>query len=333
MINRLVILLFVGCLVTACTTSPNVVLVRNQGPAQGSTYSISYLAKPGIDYRTEIDSILFQVDKSMSLWDPNSTISKINRGEKVAPDPLFTRVFKRSRQISKDTEGAFDITVAPLVKYWGFGPDKHSVIDSARVDSLRKFVGYLRLPAQLDSNRLPRGMQLDMNAIAQGFTVDLIAEFLMNKGITNFLVEVGGELSTSGRTVDGKIWTIGVDKPQENLDPENRFQVILSLDSLSLATSGNYRKFWVDEKTGMKYTHTINPKTGYPAKNNLLSATIIADNAMDADAYATACMVFGVEKAKKFVLENKNLEAYFVFSDSEGNWQVWQTPGFKKMVL
>lgn len=330
--KKLIFAVFISTMIS-CGTEPEIVLVRNHGPAQGSSYNISYVTKPGIDYRRQIDSILFEVDKSMSLWDPQSTISKLNRGEKLKADPLFQRVYKRSRQISKDTEGAFDITIAPLVNYWGFGPENHGDFDSARVDSLRNFVGYLRLAPNIDSTGLPKGIQVDMNAIAQGFTVDVIADFLHSKGIDNYLVEVGGELRASGRNVEGKVWTIGIDKPQENLDTANRFQVILALDSLALATSGNYRKFWVDEKTGMKYVHTIDPKTGYPVKTRLLSATIIARNAMDADAYATACMVLGLEKAKKLILENRQLEAYFVFSDLEGNWQIWETPGFEKMKL
>lgn len=316
-----------------CSTEPEIVLVQNHGPAQGSTYNISYLVSPGIDYRRQIDSILFEIDKSMSLWDEQSTISKLNRGEVVVPDPLFIEVFKKSKQISRETLGAFDISVAPLVSYWGFGPQEHGKLDSARVDSIRAFVGFRKLVNVLDSNKLPKGMKVDMNAIAQGFTVDVIAQFLFSKGVTNFMVEVGGELRTSGRTIDKRIWTIGVDKPQENLDTENRFQVILALDSLALATSGNYRKFWVDEETGMKYVHTINPKTGYPVKTRLLSSTIITDNAMEADAWATVCMVVGLEEAIKLINENRNLEAYFVYSDLEGNWQIWQSEGFAKMVL
>ena len=333
MIRNVVFFAFSFVLLLACSTEPEMVLVRNHGPAQGSTYNISYVVAPGVDYRKQIDSILFEIDKSMSLWDKQSTISKLNRGEKVKPDPLFKKVFIKSKQISRETLGAFDISVAPLVNFWGFGTQEHGVIDSARVDSIRAFVGFRKLVNVLDSNRLPKGMMVDMNAIAQGFTVDVIAEFLYAKGISNFMVEVGGELRTSGKTIDKRLWTIGIDKPQENLDPENRFQVILALDSLALATSGNYRKFWVDEETGMKYVHTINPKTGYPVKTRLLSATIITDNAMEADAWATVCMVVGLEEAIRLIKENRALEAYFVYSDIDGNWEIWQSDGFAKMVL
>jgi len=333
MIKRILFIAASSVVLLACSTEPEIVLVQNHGPAQGSTYNISYITSPGIDYRKQIDSILFEIDKSMSLWDKQSTISKLNRGEKVKPDKLFAKVFVKSKQISRETLGAFDISVAPLVSYWGFGPQEHSKFDSARVDSIRNFVGFRKLVNVLDSNRLPKGMKVDMNAIAQGFTVDVIAEFLYKKGITNFLVEVGGELRTSGRNAEGKIWTIGIDKPQENLDAANRFQVILALDSMALATSGNYRKFWVDENTGMKYVHTINPKTGYPVKSRLLSATIIADNAMEADAWATVCMVVGLEEAIKLINENRSLLAYFVYSDIEGNWEVWQSPELAKMIL
>lgn len=316
----------------SCNNTADMVLVRNYGPAQGSTYSISYIAKPGVDYRHQIDSILFELDKSMSLWDKYSTISRLNAGDTVELDYHFSEVFKKSQYISEETSGSFDISVAPLVNYWGFGPDGQGNPDSTRVDSIMQLVGYEKIKFLLDSNFLPPKMKIDMNALAQGYTVDVISDFLLGKGIQNYLVEVGGELRASGKNLEGKIWRVGIDKPKENVDPENRFQVIVALDGMALATSGNYRKFWVDEKTGVKYVHTINPKTGFPIRTRLLSATIIANNAMEADAWATACMVVGLKKAQDFLLARPELKGYFVYSDLDGKWKVWHTPNFEEII-
>ena len=180
---------------------------------------------------------------------------------------------------------------------------------------------------------MPSGFTLDFNAIAQGFTVDLLAQFLEGKGVEHYMVEVGGEVKAKGQNVDGEIWRIGVDKPTEEIDENDRFQVIVNLENAALATSGNYRKFWVDEESGVKYSHTINPKTGFPARNRLLSASIISKSScMDADAYATACMVMGTQKAVQFIESKKDLEAYLIYSDEEGKWETHITPGFNDYI-
>jgi thiamine biosynthesis lipoprotein len=318
-------------LIMACNSQPEYYLVKTSGPTQGTSYNISYIEKEGKDYREAIDSILLVIDKSMSLWVKSSTIYRLNAGDTVQLDQHFKNVLAASIAMSKKTEGAFDITIAPLVKAWGFGPDERLQLDSAKVDSLLALVGYTRLKFDGTNLTMPKGMQVDMNAIAQGYTVDVLCSFLESKGILNYLVEVGGEVRARGKNAAEQVWSVGVDKPNENLNPENRFQVIVSLDSAALATSGNYRKFWVDENTGIKYAHTINPKTGYPVKSKLLSATVVAPDCMTADAWATACMVVGEEKAKEFIKANKDLEAYFVYSDFEGKYQTWQSDGFAKM--
>jgi thiamine biosynthesis lipoprotein len=318
-------------LILACNSQPEYFLVKTSGPTQGTSYNISYVEKEGKDYREAIDSILLVIDRSMSLWVQSSTIYRLNAGDTVQLDQHFKNVLAASIAMSKKTDGAFDITIAPLVKAWGFGPDERLQLDSAKVDSLLALVGYTRLKFDGSNLTMPKGMQLDMNAIAQGYTVDVLSSFLESKGILNYLVEVGGEVRARGKNATEQVWSVGVDKPNENFNPENRFQVIVSLDSAALATSGNYRKFWVDENTGIKYAHTINPKTGYPVKSKLLSATVVAPDCMTADAWATACMVVGEEKAKEFIKRNKELEAYFVYSDFEGNYQTWQSDGFAKM--
>lgn len=330
--KHLIILFIATLAATRCTTDDGKVLVSNHGPAQGSTYNISYVAPLGTDYRYQIDSILLEIDKSMSLWINTSTISKINRGENVQPDAHFLNVLKYARYVSKTTEGAFDVTIAPLVQAWGFGTEDKTVLDSAMVDSMLQFIGWHKIMIKKDSLFVPRGVKLDFNAIAQGYTVDVIADYLESQDIVNYMVEVGGELKTKGKTIDGRIWTIGIDKPQEELDQENRYQVVVKLKDAALATSGDYRRFKIDEQTGIKYAHAINPKTGYPVKSRLISVTIVTDNAMAADAWATACMVLGLEEAKKLVTE-KSLDAYFVYSDLSGKWQIWQTEGFKKITL
>lgn len=327
--NLLIAALF--AFLASCQTEPEFVLMTNSGPTQGTTYHISYVAKPGVDYRKQIDSILFVIDQSMSLWLDGSIINRVNNGEKVTLDPHFIKVLETSLQVSAATDGAFDISVGPMAKAWGFGAGGKMVPDSAQVDSMLKLTGYKKIQYKNGTLKMPTGMKLDMNAIAQGYTADVVGDFLQAKNINNFLVEIGGELRASGKTIDDRIWVVGVDKPQESLDEENRFQVILSLDNKALATSGNYRKFWIDEKTGAKYSHTINPKTGYPAKTSLLSATIVAETGIIADAYATACMVVGFNKAMKIVKETPGLDAYFVYTDMDGQWHIWQTTGFAKM--
>lgn len=328
-------LLLIAFLIACDSQQEDVMVVTNRGPAQGTFYNITYLATQGIDYRESIDSILFVVDQSMSLWKPNSTISRLNKGDTIdsgAGFIHFMNVFRAGQKVAKETNGAFDLSVAPLVNYWGFGPEARTNVDSAQADSLRQFVGYEKLQTISDSGFLKPGMQVDMNAIAQGYSVDIIAHFLDIKGIKNYLVEIGGEIKTRGRNNRGDLWTIGINKPSEDSKVAEQLQVIVGLDSAALATSGNYRKFWEDEATGIKYVHTINPQTGYPVKTRLLSASIVTDNCALADAWATACMVLGLERAQELVSANDNLEAYFVYSDLYGNWQTWQTPGFKKMI-
>lgn len=307
--------------------------MRVYGQAQGTTFAITYLDVNGNDYSTQIDSILIAVDKSMSSWLSSSIVSKINNGDTlVKPDSLFKTVFSRAQEISKITKGSFDITVGPLVNAYGFGPDKAQEIDSNLIDSLLQLVGYETVYIKNGFLKSKLHQKIDFNAIAQGYTVDLIAQYLESKSIKDYLVEVGGELITKGNSAKDKPWKVGVDKPQENLDSKNRFQVILNLSGYALATSGNYRKFKIDEKTGMKYVHTINPKTGYPIKSSLLSASIIADNCMDADAFATACMVKGLNGSKDLILSLEGVEAYLVYSTDEGMVKTWTSPGFDNFV-
>lgn len=324
-------LLIISLLFFSC--KKEVQTVRFSGEAQGTTYQIIYLDENGNDYQGAVDSIFSVIDKSMSLWDTTSVISRINQGDTTAVvDHHFAMVFRRAQEISVETHGAFDITVAPLVKGWGFGLSKAAVMDSVMVDSLRQLVDYKQV--SLKGGKIVKtneNISVDFNAIAQGYTVDVIAEFLENKKIKNYLVEVGGELRAKGNKADGSTWRVGIDKPVEHSGSQDReLQVIIELKNKSLATSGNYRKFY--EKDGMKYSHTIDPATGYPVTHHLLSVSVIADDCMSADAYATAFMVMGIDKTKKFLSLNKNLEAFLVYGTGEDT-EIWFTEGFEKLII
>ncbi len=323
--------------VSSCKQEPRLILVTNTGYAQGSTFQIKYRVLEGKDYSEEIQGIFEAIDASMSTYQPHSLISMINKGDTlVEVDSLFQKVLQRALAVSKESGGQFDPTVGPLVELWGFGLSKRDQVDSARVDSVKAFIGYDKLEitglTQQASSKIkvPKGFKMDFNAIAQGYTVDVIVDFLERKGIENYMVEVGGEVRARGVNTDNEVWKIGIDKPSEEIDEENRFQVIIALKDAALATSGNYRKFWVDEATGLKYAHTINPFTGFPAKNRLLSVSIIAPHAMDADAYATLCMVKGLQQSIDFLNSKPELEGYLIYTNEDGEWEVYETPGFRR---
>jgi len=233
--------------------------------------------------------------------------------------------------IASETDGAFDPTIAPVVNFWGFGFEEIPQKDENMLTDLMKTVGYEKLTIQ-DSLvvKSDPNTQIDFNAIAQGFTVDLIGEHLQKLGVTNYMIEIGGELKCHGLNADGELWRIGIDKPSENIQ-QDRFQAIIEVTDKAVASSGNYRKFKVDEETGMKYAHTINPKTGKPIQTNLLSVTIVSESCMQADALATACMIMGVEKSIEFINSKPELDAMLIYSDPKGEWLKHQTKGFKKM--
>lgn len=302
------------------------------GYTQGTTYNIIYQG-PGKNepekLKRAVENILHDFDMSLSLYQDSSVISKINRNEDVIPDTFFIEVFKRSQRISALTDGAFDITVGPLVKAWGFGPDRYKNFDRSKLDSLMNLVGYRKV--SLADGRLVKTdphICLDVNAIAQGYSVDVICRYFDDLGIKNYLVEIGGEVRVRGDK-NGESWKIGIDRPSENnLTPGTDLQAIIKLKNRALATSGNYRKFYIEN--GIKYSHTIDPATGYPAKNQLLSATIIARDCSTADGVATACMVMGKDRAIEFINRNKEFDAYLVYSDDKGNYLTWVTGNLRK---
>lgn len=307
--------------ILACRNAPPD-YIRLEGKAQGTTFHITYYDTLSRDFSAPVDSLFRLIDRSMSLWDSASTISRLNRNEEgVQADEHFTAVFRRSQEVSATTEGAFDITVGPLVKAWGFSIKKGlPPPDSAQVDSLRQLTGFQKV--RLENGKLVKAdprMEIDMNAIAQGYTVDVVAHFLEQKGVQHYMVEIGGEVRTAGRNDKGEAWQIGIDKPLEQETEGRPLQTVVSLSGKALATSGSYRKFVV--RNGKKFSHAIDPKTGYPITHTLLSVSVKADDCATADAYATAFLVLGLEKALEMA-PKLGMEIYCIYADEKGAMQV-----------
>jgi FAD:protein FMN transferase len=304
------------------------------GTAQGTTYSIVCENNGNRDpsvLRMEVENLLHDFDMSLSLYKDSSVLCRINRNENVVPDKYFLEVFRLSREITDLTGGAFDVTVGPLVKAWGFGPDGHKNVSASKIDSLLSLIGMQKV--RLVDNHIlkddPR-ISLDFNAIAQGYSVDVVSGYFDEKGIKNYLVEIGGEVRVKGDK-GGAMWRIGIDKPvDDNMTPGSDLEAVIRISDRSLATSGNYRKFYLEK--GIKYSHTIDPKTGYPAKNRLLSATILASDCATADGIATACMVMGKEKSIEFLDAHPEYDGFLVYSDDSGNFRTWMTEKLKEFI-
>ena len=331
MIKNFIPILFSILFIASCNSKKNN-LITIEGEAQGTTWHISYLSEDTINHKQAIDSILKDIDRSLSTYLPVSIISRINKNEPdVRIDPYFIDVFNKSMEVSERTDGIFDVTVGPLVNAWGFGFKKKASIDSNRIDSILQYVNYKML--KLDGNRVikeKKGIQLDFNAIAQGYSVDVLASYLEKRGIENYLVELGGELIAKGKK-NNENWKVGIDQPLQNISSERKLEAIIELDNRALCTSGNYRKFY--EEDGKRYSHILDPRTGFPAKQNILSASVLADDAMTADAYATVFMVMGLEQSKEFLVDNKdlNLEVYFIY-DENGIWKTYSTESLKNKI-
>lgn len=277
---------------------------HSEGQIFGTTYHITYQSPS--DFSPEIQQELQRVDEALSLFNPDSWLSRYNRGENPAPNAMATEVISLAMRISQETEGAFDITVAPLVNAWGFGYKSGQWPTDAEVDSLRLMVGYERY------NRGEK-VQLDCGAIAKGYGVDRVARLLQQHGVQNLMVEIGGEVVVRGHNAEGKEWKIGVAKP---VDDRTELQDVIPLADAALATSGNYRNFHTDS-LGHRVAHTIDPRLGRPVQQSLLSATVKASTCAEADAYATAFMVMGYERALQFVREHPALGYYFIYADGK----------------
>ena len=295
----------------------------------GTTFHVTYQYDE--DLEAEVVDKLKEVDAALSMFNEQSIISKINNNQAVESDKMFLDVFQLAQQVSKDTHGAFDITVAPLVNLWGFGfkhaqePTKHAI------DSLRQFVGYQKVSydGKTIQKQDPRIM-LDCSAIAKGYGTDVVARLMDEKGVKNYLVEIGGEVVTRGISEKRVPWKIGVTKPtDDSLHIGNELQTVLNVTDKAMATSGNYRNFYY--KGGRKYAHTINPKTGRPVQHNILSATVLCNQCAKADAYATAFMVMGLDKAREVLERNPDLMVYFIYDD-KGQNKVWYSPSMKDKI-
>ncbi len=303
---------------------------HNSGMVFGTVYNITYQSDS--DLHAGIKAELQRVDASLSPFNPNSIISAVNRGEPVETDELFTRVFRLAEDVARETGGAFDITVAPLVNAWGFGFKQGTEPTPRAIDSLRSFVGFdkVRLSGRRVVKADPR-LMLDCSAIAKGFGSDVVAAYLRSRGVENFMVEIGGEIVTKGVSERRVPWRIGVTKPtDDSLSTNQEVQTVLNVTDKAMATSGNYRNFYY--KDGKKYAHTIDPHTGYPVQHNILSSTVLADDCATADAYATAFMVLGLERAQTILAEHPELMAYFIYSDDKGNNQVWFSPSLRDKI-
>ncbi len=304
------------------------------GIALGTTYSITYFSHQNKSYQQKIDSVFAEINQSLSTYIPNSDISKINKGDTtVVVDNMFRDVFVLSKEIYKQTDGFFDPTVGTLVNAWGFGPEKMQEMDSTKIDSLLNYVGLDKISISAD-NRIKKTtpeIYLDFNAIAKGYAVDKLAEMLTKEGVENYLIEVGGELVAKGINKEtDKNWMVGIDNPNQD---EKVFAAVINLKDKAMASSGNYRKFWIDEKTGEKFVHTINPKTGYPKKSNVLATTVVASTCAAADAYATAFMVMELEETKVFLNGFNHIETILIYIDDKGETQQFMTEGFKKLLV
>ncbi len=297
------------------------------GFTQGTTYHIVY-SSDGDSLNALVDSILYNVDYSLSVYNDSSIITAVNQNREVVIDTLFVNVFNRSVEIWKESEGAFDISAAPLFEVWGFGKGERKKVTDNMIDSIMPFVGMDKVI--LDNDRVVKKdsrLSLNVNAIAQGYTADVIAAEFDRRGVKNYLVEIGGEIFTKGVNHSGEKWSVGIDKPEEgNMIQGAQLQTVLLLSGRGLATSGNYRKFV--EEDGLKYSHTINPATGKPVKHNLLSATVIARDAMTADAYATWFMVIGLERAKEIIESRSDIDALLIY-DNGGKFEQFISKGIE----
>lgn len=326
------LLILIAVFIVSCEGDQQRKFLFLQGFTQGTSYHIAYNSPDSIDYHDQIRIIFKDIDYSMSTYNPESVISGINRNDpRVVADDYFISVFERAREISAQTGGAFDITVAPLVNAWGFGFKEMENVTPALIDSLLHFVGLEKV--SLENREVIKDhpdIMIDMNAIAKGYTVDVVAEFFDDKGVTDYMIEIGGEIRLKGANRNNQLWRIGIDKPVDDpADISRELEEVLHLTGQSIATSGNYRRYY--EKDGQRFAHTIDPVSGYPVQHNLLSATVIAPTCMDADAFATAFMVMGLEKSMEMANSNPELEAYFIY-DLGGLTAVAYTEGIKEMI-
>ena len=307
-----------------------------QGFIFSSTYSVIYESSKKItpdELKQNIEKMLNEFSASLSSYDSTSLLSRINRNEDLKVDAYIEEIYKNSVMISEMSGGLFDITVGPLVRAWGFGPDGRRNFDEQKLDSLLNLVGMDKV--KLVDGKVVKSnpnIVLEFNAIAKGFSVDVVARYLNKLGIKNYLIEIGGELRVRG-TKNGNLWKIGIDKPEDSnlMKGMAGLQAIVSITDKAMATSGDYRRFYVED--GVKYSHTIDPRTGYPVRNRLLSVTTLADECGIADGIATVCMVLGHEKAIEFINSHPEYSAFMIYSGANGEFETWMSESLKEYVV
>lgn len=285
------------------------------GTTQGSYYSIIYYDEQNRDFSGDFDSVFKVIESTLSLWDENSMISRVNRNdESIVLNQIFIDNFNYAMRAAELSGGYFDPTVGPLVSAWGFHFKDGVEMTPEMVDSIRQYVGYKKI--KIEDGKVIKenpNMTLDFNAVAQGYTTDMIGDFLLSNGVENFLVDVGGEILAMGNKPNGDLWKVGIEKPSEDKDAERIVQEIVELKDKSIVTSGNYRKYV--ERNGKRYSHSIDPNTGFPAANNMLSATIICDDTSWADCLASICMLVGMERAKEILATQVGVKAFFIYEE------------------
>jgi thiamine biosynthesis lipoprotein len=332
-ILKLVFLVWGLSIFLSCTH--DFVETKNTGVALGTTYSILIYDTVARDFQQEIDSVFMVINKSMSTYIPDSDISKINAGDStVIVDKMFEEVFNLSKDINSITKGHFDPTVGVLVNAWGFGPGKQIQMDSTVIDSLLNYVGFQKvmLTSKKTIRKANPNILFDFNAIAKGYAVDRLGAFLDQKGIKNYLVEVGGELIAKGENkVKDKKFVVGIDDPLSS-DRGNP-AALINLYNKGLASSGNYRHFREDAETGIKYVHTIDPLTGYTKNSNVLGVTVLADNCAEADGYATAFMAMDLDESMALLSKKIGIEAYIIYVTVNGEIEEFFTEGFNTILI
>lgn len=305
-------------------------LQRTEGMVFGTFYHITYQYSRSLE--DSISQVLQRIDKSLSPFNKESTISSVNNNTSTKADHMLADVFQRSMDIAKETYGAFDITVAPLVNLWGFGFKNIDNVTAQKVDSLRQFVGTDKV--KLVKGRIVKAhpnVMLDCSAIAKGYGVDVVGLMLESLGITNYMVEIGGEVRLRGCSPRGTLWNIGVTKPMDDtLSVRRDIEQVIQTTDISMATSGNYRNFYV--KGGKKFAHTIDPRTGYPVQHSILSSTVLATDCATADAYATSFMVLGLDSAQLVLRRHPELMAYFIYATNDGQTRDWCSPNMKNLL-
>lgn len=293
------------------------------GSVFGTEYHITY--QNGGDIHNELKEVMADVDNSLSPFNKESVITAINNGNNVEADSMFTDVFDMAKNVAEETQGAFDITVAPLVNAWGFGFKNKIDVSKEKIDSIRKYVGFEKV--HMENGKVikeDKNIMLDCSAIAKGYGVDAVGRYLEKKKIRNYMVEIGGEIRVKGCNPEGRLWKVGISKPiDDSLNVNGEIQEVLMVSDIAIATSGNYRNFYI--KDNKKYAHTIDPRTGYPVQHSILSSTVVAPTCALADAYATSFMVVGLDEAKKILARHKELQAYFIYTDSKGKMATWCT--------